>query len=148
MSLKVAQKIKLKKIKDFDTFTKITEELRRFGQINCGLRLWKVAQSAINRPIWSHLLFFSFLLMDAFIFLSFPFLNLGILPQTYSIKNNSLKWQLLEDFFLNYVEICVTNSGNRSLPICKVYHLKIWTYFVLSFASSWSGIWTKASLLL
>ena len=25
-----------------------------FGQINCWQRLWKVAQSPINRPIWSH----------------------------------------------------------------------------------------------
>ena len=26
----------------------------RFGKINCCQRLWKVAQSAINRQIWSH----------------------------------------------------------------------------------------------
>ena len=28
----------------------------RFGQNNCCRRLWKVAQSTINRPIWSHCL--------------------------------------------------------------------------------------------
>ena len=28
--------------------------LRRFGQINCCRKLLKVAQSPINRPIWSH----------------------------------------------------------------------------------------------
>ena len=27
---------------------------KRFGQINCCQILWKVAQSPINRPIWSH----------------------------------------------------------------------------------------------
>ena len=39
---------------DFDTFTKIAWECGRFGQIYCCHRLWKVAQSAINCPIWSH----------------------------------------------------------------------------------------------
>ena len=29
---------------------------RRFGQINCCQKLWKVAQSPINRPIWTHCL--------------------------------------------------------------------------------------------
>ena len=43
-----------RKINDFETFTKIASECRRFGQINCCQRLWIVAQSAINRPIWSH----------------------------------------------------------------------------------------------
>ena len=53
--MKVAQKmISLEKIKVFDTFTKIASECRRFMQISCGLRLWKAAQSLINRPIWSH----------------------------------------------------------------------------------------------
>ena len=41
-------------MKDFDTFTKIVWICGRFGQNNCCHRLWKVAQSAINRPIWSH----------------------------------------------------------------------------------------------
>ena len=45
-----------RKNNDFDTFTKIAEECRRFRQINCGLRLWKVPQSLINCPIWSHCL--------------------------------------------------------------------------------------------
>ena len=35
-----------------------------FGQNNCCLRLWKVAQSAINRPIWSHLSLASFRLFS------------------------------------------------------------------------------------
>ena len=39
---------------DFDTFTKIALECSRLGQINCCHRLWKVAQSPINRTIWSH----------------------------------------------------------------------------------------------
>ena len=41
--------LSLEKIKDFDTFTKIA-----WGQIKYCQRLWKVAQSPINRPIWSH----------------------------------------------------------------------------------------------
>ena len=41
-------------IKHFDTFTKIAEECRRFGQINCCQRLLRLAQSPINHPIWSH----------------------------------------------------------------------------------------------
>ena len=40
--------------KDFETFTKICINCGRFGQNNCCHRLWKVAQCAINRPIWSH----------------------------------------------------------------------------------------------
>ena len=39
---------------DFNTFTKISLECGWFGQINCCQRLLKVAQSPINRPIWSH----------------------------------------------------------------------------------------------
>ena len=39
---------------DFDTFTKIAWEWERFGQIDCCQRLYKVAQSSINRSIWSH----------------------------------------------------------------------------------------------
>ena len=38
---------------DFDTFTKIPKECGRFGQIYCCQRLYKVAQSPINCPIWS-----------------------------------------------------------------------------------------------
>ena len=38
-------------MKDFDTFTKIAKKL---GQNNWFYRLWKGAQSALNRPIWSH----------------------------------------------------------------------------------------------
>ena len=40
----------IRKIKDFDTFAKC----RRFGQINCCQRFWKVGQSPINHPIWLH----------------------------------------------------------------------------------------------
>ena len=43
-----------RKITDFDTFTKIALECGRFGQTNCCHTLWKVAQSPINSPIWSH----------------------------------------------------------------------------------------------
>ena len=42
------------KMIDFETFTKIAEECGRIGQTNCCHRLWKVAQSPINRQIWSH----------------------------------------------------------------------------------------------
>ena len=54
MSLKVVQNDFTRKIKDFDTFIKFAYECRRFGQINCCQRIWKVVKSLINRPIWSH----------------------------------------------------------------------------------------------
>ena len=41
-------------MKDFDNLMKIALECGRFGQINCCQRLWKVAESPINYPIWSH----------------------------------------------------------------------------------------------
>ena len=41
-------------MKDCDIFKKIALEFGWFGQNNCCHRLWKIAQSAINRPIWSH----------------------------------------------------------------------------------------------
>ena len=43
----------------FDTFT-IISLCERFGQINCCQRLWKLAQSPINRPIWSFWLLLPF----------------------------------------------------------------------------------------
>ena len=45
---------------NFSTFTKLGKLCRQFGQINCCHRLWKVAQSATNRPIWSHWLLLLF----------------------------------------------------------------------------------------
>ena len=42
------------KMKDFDNFTKIVKKCGKFGQNKCCQRLWKVSQSAINCPIWSH----------------------------------------------------------------------------------------------
>ena len=36
------------------TFTKIAQECGRFVQTNCCQKLWKVAQSPANHPIWSH----------------------------------------------------------------------------------------------
>ena len=41
-------------MKDFDAFTKISYKYWPFGHNNYYHSLWKVAQSAINRPIWSH----------------------------------------------------------------------------------------------
>ena len=41
-------------MKDFDTFTKTAYIYEQFGQINYYHRLWKVTQSAISRPMWSH----------------------------------------------------------------------------------------------
>ena len=43
--------ISLEKGKILTPFQKLSGQC---GQINCCHRLWKVAQSAINRPIWSH----------------------------------------------------------------------------------------------
>ena len=42
------------KMKAIDTFTKIAIKREQFGQNNCCQMLWKVAQSSINCPIWSH----------------------------------------------------------------------------------------------
>ena len=55
-SIKVAKNDFTRKMIDFITFTKIAQECGRCGQINCCQRLWKVAQSPINCPIWSHCL--------------------------------------------------------------------------------------------
>ena len=43
-----------RKMKDFDNFTKFALKCGWFGQNSCCHRLWKVVQSAINHPIWSH----------------------------------------------------------------------------------------------
>ena len=58
---KVAQKDFTRKMEIFDTFAKIALKCGQFGQNNCCHRLWNVAQSAINRPIWSHCNSFKFL---------------------------------------------------------------------------------------
>ena len=42
-----------RKMNDFDIFIKIVQQCRGFGKNNCCHRLWMVAQSANNRPIWS-----------------------------------------------------------------------------------------------
>ena len=52
--LKLAKNDFTTKIKTFVKFTNIAYEWRRFWQNSCRQRLWKVAQSPINRPIWSH----------------------------------------------------------------------------------------------
>ena len=39
---------------DFDTFKKLPKNVGKWGKIIVGIRLWKVAQCTINRPIWSH----------------------------------------------------------------------------------------------
>ena len=54
MSIKIAQKWFLYKIEIFWHFYKKFLTCEPFGQNNCCQRLWKVAQSAINHPIWSH----------------------------------------------------------------------------------------------
>ena len=48
-----------RKVIDFDMFTKIAYACGRFGQINCCQRPKKVAQSSINRPIWSYCLHYT-----------------------------------------------------------------------------------------
>ena len=46
--------ISLEKLKILTTLQKLPKNVEDFGQINSCQRLWKVAQSAINHPIWSH----------------------------------------------------------------------------------------------
>ena len=46
--------ISLEKWKILTPFQKLPKNVGRFGQINCCQSLWNVAQSPINRPIWSH----------------------------------------------------------------------------------------------
>ena len=53
-SIKLPKNESTRKMKDFDTYTKITLNGGNLGNKNCCQRLSKVAQSAINRPIWSH----------------------------------------------------------------------------------------------
>ena len=48
------KEISLAKWKILTTLQKLPKKCGRFGQNNCCNRLWKVAQSAINGPIWSH----------------------------------------------------------------------------------------------
>ena len=55
MSIKRCPKmIFTREMKDFDTFTKIALKCWRFGKIIVANRLWEIAQSAINTPIWSY----------------------------------------------------------------------------------------------
>ena len=54
MSTKVAQKWFHLKNERFGLFYKNCLKCWQFGQNNCWHRLWKVAQRAKNRPIWSH----------------------------------------------------------------------------------------------
>ena len=49
--------ISLEKFKIFATFTKLPNNVEDFGQNNCCHWHQKGAQSAINRPIWSHWLY-------------------------------------------------------------------------------------------
>ena len=44
----------LEKCKIWHLYKKFPKKCGQFGQNNCCHRLWKVAQSAINIPIWSH----------------------------------------------------------------------------------------------
>ena len=48
--------ISLEKFKILTSLQKLPKNVGDFGQINCCHRLWKVAQSPKNRPIWSHCL--------------------------------------------------------------------------------------------
>ena len=54
MSIKVVQKWFHKKNEIFWHLYKNCQKMGQFGQNNCCHSLWKVAQTAINRPIWSH----------------------------------------------------------------------------------------------
>ena len=56
MSIKVAQKWFPKPIERFWQLYKNCLNWEQFGQNNWYHKLWKVAQNAINRPIWSHCL--------------------------------------------------------------------------------------------
>ena len=54
ISIKVAQKwFQLEKLNILTPYQNCLE-CGRFGQIHCCHRLWKVAQSPINRSMWSH----------------------------------------------------------------------------------------------
>ena len=56
MSIKVAQKWLSYKNERFRHLHKNFLQMWLFGQNNCCHRLWKVSQSALIRPIWSHCL--------------------------------------------------------------------------------------------
>ena len=54
MSIKVSQNDFTIKIKDFDTFTKMTKNVGDLGKLIDAKGFKKVTQSAKNRPIWSY----------------------------------------------------------------------------------------------
>ena len=75
-----------RKMKYFDTPLTYCLKMWQFGQNNCCHRLRKVAQSAMNRPIWSHWTSATSLSIIINTFLHWSFLTLLLLyPPPFSI---------------------------------------------------------------
>ena len=86
------------KMIDFGTFTKIVYECRRFGQTNCCHRLWKVDQSPINRPIWSHWWLLQFHIFVRFWVCERPSLILLLLLLSFRVMIYALRHSMLNIF--------------------------------------------------
>ena len=70
---------------------KFASECRGFGQINCWQRLWTVAQSVINHPIWSHWFPQPFKPLKR----AFPCHIINIFNfSTYTLKDLNVLWKL------------------------------------------------------
>ena len=92
---------------DVDTFRKIAQECRRFGQINCRQRLWMVTQSAINSPIWSHCRpFTSFLIHH---------LHLSSISSSKIVSEAKNKQKL---FLKHWLQICFDTNGASTSFLC------------------------------
>ena len=94
-----------RKMKDFDTFTKIALECGQFGLNNCCHRLWKVAQIAINHPIWSHY-------SDDTIECNLIYLSVTLS----SCCNFSLSVSSTDCFMLNYSSVLKNRQSPASFP--------------------------------
>ena len=107
--------IKLEKYKILTPLQKLPKYVGWFGPKNCCQRLQKVAQSAINRPIWSHCLelilsiylhvyfsishlSFPLLFFISLLFLSILFLSVFLLPWLFWLKSV----HYLSDIFVHY----------------------------------------------
>ena len=112
--------ISLKKWKILTPLQKLPKNVAQFGQNKCCHMLWKVAQSAINCPIWPHcsesaFSFFSPLHIIALLLLPFSRLKLNFFFATPSH---------------NLIPITHANSFQYSLSYAHLYMLHKLTYNV------------------
>ena len=106
--------IPLEKWKILTPLQKLTKNVGNFGQNNWCHRLWKVAQSAINCPIWSHWLYAE----NA----NEPLLLFGTFNECIEEKVNTF-------FFELFSEDLVNKTYNFSLVFDAMFHYRFyWTF--------------------